>query len=187
VAQSADGFMAPEGGSQRWLTNGLSRIITHRWRTEEQAILIGKNTAITDNPQLTARHWKGKHPTRVLIDPDNEVPLNRNIFDEQSPTIVFNRTCEARKNNIEWKKVTFGEDAEIQMLNHLFEKEIQSVIIEGGAYTAETFLRAGVVDEIRVLTAPIFLYRGLRTPEFSALLNSEFRLGDNEIKIYRTL
>ena len=90
-AQSADGFFAPDNGRQFWLTNEYSKRLVHKWRTEEDAILVGTNTALADDPQLTARLWEGKNPIRLLIDMDLKVPRESKIFDDEAMTIVYNR------------------------------------------------------------------------------------------------
>ena len=92
IAQSADGFMAPDEAKQVWLTNDISKRLSHRWRADEQAILVGTNTALIDNPSLTTRLWSGKNPTRILIDKNNRVPLSQNIFSLDANTIVVNES-----------------------------------------------------------------------------------------------
>lgn len=185
IAQSADGFMAPEGNRQQWLTNELSKRISHRWRTEEQAILVGKNTALIDNPQLTSRLWKGKNPLRVLIDRKNEVPLSNAIFNGEAQTLVFNETKTTKQAHIEWQHIKFNQNVVEQVLHQLYQRNIQSVIVEGGAHTAKSFIEASLVDEFRLITAPIMLEKGLITPAFSGLLKYECQLADDKVQIFR--
>lgn len=185
LAQSADGFIAPEGNKQQWLTNEISKRLSHRWRTEEQAILVGKNTALVDNPQLTARLWKGKNPLRVLIDRYNEVPLSNAIFSSEAKTLVLNETKTAKQAHVEWQTIIFGTNVVIQVLHQLYQRNIQSVIVEGGAHTAKSFIDASLVDEFRLITAPIMLEKGLTTPAFSGLLKFECQLGTDKVQIFR--
>lgn len=186
IAQSNDAFMAPEGKQQQWLSNEFSKRLSHRWRSEEQAILIGKNTALIDNPQLTARLWKGKNPMRILIDKNNEVPTSNHLFNQAASTLIFNANKNFEAGNIHYQKISFSQNVVQQILNALFEKNIQSLIVEGGAITAQSFLEAGLVDEIRLITTPHFLRSGKKTPSFSADLKEQFYLGKDLIQIFTT-
>ncbi len=181
-AQTADGFFAPEDGKQFWITGEESRRLVHKWRGEEDAILVGKNTVAIDNPQLNTRLWPGKSPKRVLIDRKLELGRDLNIYDQSVETIVFNEV----KTDIEGKiKYIALEDFDRfvpqYILFQLYLQDIQSVIIEGGAKTLKSFMEAGLWDEARIFTGKTVLGRGIKAPyvtgaEFEESLSDADRL-----------
>ncbi len=187
IAQSADGFMAPAEAKQIWLTNDLSKRLSHRWRTQEQAILVGINTALIDNPSLTTRLWEGKNPTRILIDKSNRVPLSQNIFSVYANTIVVNESREDTSENIAWAKADFSKNLPEQILKILSEKNIQSLIVEGGVFTIQQFIDVNLWDEARIITAPLKLNAGMRSPEFSGTLQESFSLMEDKVEIWRNV
>lgn len=186
MAQSADGFIAPTNQQQLWLTNKFSQRLSHRWRTEEQAILVGKNTALIDNPELTARLWKGKNPLRIVIDKNNAIPSSNKLYNDAANTLVFNALKTDKQQHIEWQQISFTENVPQQILNELYKRNIQSVIIEGGAITAQHFLQENLVDEVRLITAPCHLENGIKTPDFSGKLHDKFLLQKDVIEIFTT-
>lgn len=187
IAQSVDCFMASGEGKQIWLTNDLSKRLSHHWRTEEQAILVGTNTALVDNPSLTARLWAGKNPTRILIDRNNRVPLSQNIFSIDANTIVVNEDKEDVGENITWSKIDFSKNLPQQILKILIEKNIQSLIVEGGPFTIQQFIDANLWDEARVITAPIRLGKGKTSPVFPGTLLDSFPLMKDKVEIWRNV
>ena len=162
-AQTVDGIFAPDDQRQLWLTNEYSQKLVHRWRTEEDAILIGTRTALIDDPQLTARHWQGRNPIRVLIDMDLKLPLGHRIYDEQALTIVYNESKQALEAGTLYIKVG-RDDLPRQILSDLYHRKVQSLIIEGGAYTLNQFIAAGLWDEARIFTTPVTLSSGIAAP-----------------------
>jgi diaminohydroxyphosphoribosylaminopyrimidine deaminase/5-amino-6-(5-phosphoribosylamino)uracil reductase len=163
-AQSRDGFFAPDGNKQFWLTNEESKQLVHRWRTEEDAILVGTNTVLIDNPQLTARHWDGRNPVRILIDRDLKVPADSQIFDDEAMTIVYNAIKEGLEYGIIYVKLGFYGSLPHHIASDLYDRKIQSVIIEGGANTLSHFISAGLWDEARIFTSPAILGSGIIAP-----------------------
>ena len=185
IAQSVDCIMALGEAKQLWLTNDLSKRLSHRWRKEEQAILVGTNTALIDNPSLTARLWTGKNPTRILIDRNNHVPLSQKIFSADTNTIVVNESKEAVKENIAWAKADFSKNLPQQILKMLSEKNIQSLIVEGGPFTIQQFIDANLWDEARVIIAPIRLGKGKASPVFPGTLLDSFSLMQDKVEIWQ--
>ena len=163
-AQSADGFFAPDDSRQVWLTNEYSKKLVHKWRTEEDAILVGTRTALIDDPQLTARLWEGRNPLRILIDMALHVPAESRIFDDEAMTLVYNASKEKLQFGTVYVKVDPDKPLPQQIAADLYHRKIQSVIIEGGAYTLNSFIDAGLWDEARVLTAPTLLSAGIAAP-----------------------
>lgn len=170
-AQSADGFIAPlekEKKEPVWLSNSYSRQLAHKWRTEEQSILVGNQTVIDDNPSLTARDWKGNNPTRIVIDKNLKTDMSYKIYSDESKTIVLNSSIKTNspcKN--EFKLLNFESKKINVILDILFDNNIQSVIIEGGQKTLQTFIDQNVWDEARVFYSKINLYNGTEAPKLS--------------------
>ena len=181
-AQSADGFFAPEGHRQHWLTNDYSRKLVHRWRTEEDAILVGTNTALIDDPQLTVRFWEGRNPVRILIDMNLRVPASSRIFDDEAMTIVYNGLKEGLANGTIYVRVT-REDLLHQITSDLYDRRIQSIIIEGGAYTLVQFIAAGLWDEARIFTSPTLLQSGIPAPGIEGIISDSLNLSGDILTI----
>lgn len=166
-AQTSDGYLDAVRPSAEvppaWMTGEAARILVHRWRTEEDAILVGTGTAELDNPSLTARAWEGRNPLRVVLDRRLTLSPDLNLFDGEARTVLF--TSEAYKAENEAKfaanpNVTVETAEDLQgILTILIGKpyRVQSVIVEGGAHILNAFIRAGLWDEARVFTAPISL------------------------------
>ncbi len=182
-AQSADGFFAPDGDRQLWLSNEYSRKFSHRWRTEEDAILVGTKTALIDDPQLTARLWDGRNPVRILIDLDLKVPAESKIFDDEALTMVYNSVREGLEFGTVYVKVKNDETLLQQIASDLYRRHIQSIIIEGGAYTLIQFIAAGFWDEARVFTSPTVLGSGIKAPKIDGTLYSEEKILDDTLNV----
>lgn len=161
-AQSTDGFIAPIKKNEQkpvWLSNNYSRQLTHKWRSEEMAILVGKNTVIDDNPSLTTRHWKGKNPVRLFIDTQNEMGNSYQILNEEALTYRFTKNKKSKIDVV----IPFEHTVQ-EICDFCFEKNLQSVIIEGGRQTLQSFIDAGLWDEARVFETKLELQQGLSAP-----------------------
>lgn len=148
-AASQDGFMAPTSKSEQkpvWITNTFSRQLVHKWRSEEQAILVGAKTVLEDNPSLTTRDWHGKSPTRIVLDTRNNLPQNLAVFNNDAKTLTLHTTDPTK------------------ICDALYKEDIQSVIIEGGANTLQAFIDLELWDEARVFTGATFLKKGIKAP-----------------------
>ena len=183
-AQTADGFFAPADGSQFWITGEESRKLVHKWRGEEDAILVGTNTVMADNPQLNVRYGNGKHPKRIVIDRKLKLTSNLNVFDQSVETLVFNEV----KMDISGKNKyialeDFDNYVPQYILYQLYLQDIQSVIIEGGAYTLNSFIEAGLWDEARIFTGDIELKNGIPAPEITGKVIHENFSGKDMLKI----
>ena len=182
-AQSADGFFAPDDSRQVWLTNEYSKKLVHKWRTEEDAILVGTRTALIDDPQLTARLWEGRNPLRILIDMALHVPAESRIFDDEAMTLVYNASKEKLQFGTVYVKVDPDKPLPQQIAADLYHRKIQSVIIEGGAYTLNSFIDAGLWDEARVLTAPTLLSAGIAAPRIDGTVIDTQTIVDDSLTI----
>lgn len=163
-AESADGFLAPENTNvYTQISDEFSMIQNHKWRTEESAILIGTNTALTDNPKLTSRFWTGKNPTRFVLDLSGRLPDNLNLYSDQHPTYTFTyEHIVSSKHNV--LPIKTNQPLIPQLLQHLFELQQQSVIIEGGSKLLQSFIDVNLWDEARVFQSNVAFKKGIQSP-----------------------
>jgi diaminohydroxyphosphoribosylaminopyrimidine deaminase / 5-amino-6-(5-phosphoribosylamino)uracil reductase len=186
-AQTKDGFIVklpPFTREQNWITNNESNKISHTWRAQEEAILVGTNTAIIDNPKLTARLSEGKNPIRILIDKDLKVPLTNSIFSDEAETIVFTNKSQTDKKNISYHQIDFTKDIIPQILNVLYDKKITSLIVEGGTHTLQSFISKQLWDEARVFTGNKYFKEGMKAPEISKKEASIKMIGEDELRVF---
>ncbi|MCB0492307.1 MAG: bifunctional diaminohydroxyphosphoribosylaminopyrimidine deaminase/5-amino-6-(5-phosphoribosylamino)uracil reductase RibD [Cyclobacteriaceae bacterium] len=182
-AKTSDGFIARENFDSKWISNEYSRKLVHKWRTEEDSILVGYNTAVHDNPKLTARDWTGRNPVRIVIDPKLNLDSSLNLFDGATPTICYNTLKQEVKGNLEYhllKKERLLQD----MLTDLFNRSIQSLFVEGGAQTIKTFLTSNVWDEARVFTSEQSFEHGIEAQIIKKEPWSSEMIGNDELNIY---
>lgn len=171
-AETADGFIAPKTRDAQqpvWITNTYSRQLVHKWRSEEMAILVGGKTVLEDNPSLTTRDWEGKNPLRVVIDTKGNLGKNLAVFNQEAETLVIPST-------------------DPQLISEtLYDKEIQSVIIEGGAQTLQQFIDVNLWDEARIFKGNISFSDGTRAPQLSQhfLLEKTDTILDNTLHYYK--
>lgn len=188
-AQTKDDFIAPLAKNDQkpvWITNSYSRQLVHKWRTEEHAILVGTQTVIDDNPKLNARDWEGNNPIRVVIDQNNRIPETANIFDNQSKTIVFskNKAVVSSENTI-FEVIDFQDNIAQQIVERLFQHQIQSVIIEGGTQTLQTFIDANLWDEARVFIGNSEFGNGIKAPMLNKTPSKKEKIGTDELVIIK--
>ena len=188
-AESADGFISPKNKSEQkpvWISNEYSRQLVHKWRSEEQAILVGTQTIIDDNPSLTVRDWVGNNPIRVVIDRENNIDSSLNIFDNQAETIVFSsKEVTSNSDTIQYIKVDFDKNSTQAIVDKLFENNIQSIIIEGGRKTIQSFIDAHLWDEARVFIGGINLNEGTKAPKINNTIYSKSYLKKDTLLTYR--
>ncbi|MFM7054891.1 MAG: bifunctional diaminohydroxyphosphoribosylaminopyrimidine deaminase/5-amino-6-(5-phosphoribosylamino)uracil reductase RibD [Bacteroidota bacterium] len=171
-ATSSDGFMAPLANERKnekqpfWISSEPSRKLVQKWRSEEQAILVGKNTVMEDNPRLTSRHPGSKNPIRIIIDPTLSLGTELNVFQEQGRVLVLNNKQDSKVNQLEYLR--FKKNDLSDLLHVLYKSGIQSVIVEGGKFTLDRFIESGLWDESRVFTASHDLNSGLKAPTLIA-------------------
>jgi len=174
-AETIDGYIAPlqrDKTAPVWITNSYSRQLVHKWRSEEQEILVGAQTVLADNPSLTTRDWKGLSPIRIVLDERNNLPKNSQVFDEQSTTLIIN-----------------SQNPTI-IVDTLYKKGIQSIIIEGGSKTIQHFIDSGFWDEARVFTGVITFGKGIKAPLLTASEKnnqqiSTLRIKEDVLTIYK--
>lgn len=187
-AQSQDGFIAPSKNVRNkqkpfWITNEFSRQLVHKWRSEEQAILVGTNTIIDDNPKLDVRDWTGNNPVRIVLDQNNRIPKNSHIYNNKMKTIIFSNFENANNGeNTIFDIIDFEKNIAQQILKALYKHKIQSVIIEGGLQTLQTFINENLWDEARIFIGNSYFKNGTNVP-IIALKNNEKKLIENDILV----
>jgi diaminohydroxyphosphoribosylaminopyrimidine deaminase/5-amino-6-(5-phosphoribosylamino)uracil reductase len=182
-AQSKDGFMALNEPKQFWFTNAASKELTHKWRSEEEAILVGRNTVEVDDPELTVRLWNGTNPLRVIIDEDLTLNGNKNVFNNEADTLVFNQKTPRVEGRTRFVKIDFGNNVEQQVMSELHKLKILSVIIEGGATTLNHFIEQGLWDEARIFTSNHILKDGKRAPLLAGQVVEEEQMETDTLRI----
>ena len=170
-AETADGYIARRNYDSKWISSAFSRKLVHKWRTQEDAILVGSGTALHDNPQLTARDWPGRSPKRIVIDRHLKLSPDLHLFDEDVPTIVYNLIKNLEGKNLSYVKVD-EEEFFTQMLSDLHKSGVQSVIVEGGAQILEAFLQRNLWDEIRLFKTDVCFGEGIEAPKFNGVLET---------------
>ena len=180
-AQSKD-FYISKKDEQTWLTHPTTSVLTHKWRTAVDGILVGKNTAIIDNPALTARAYNGHNPIRIIMDAHLSLPKSLTLYADDEPTWTIN-TIQSSDNGC--KKEIYVEDPFdiAQVLNTLYHQGIYSMIVEGGAAILESFIKADLWDEARMITTPKILQTGISAPNITGRLVSTYQSVDDHISI----
>lgn len=189
-AQTADAFMdklraddSPKGLQNR-ISGELSKMLVHKWRSEEAGILAGTNTALNDNPQLNVRDWHGKQPIRMVTDRNLQLPKDLHLFDNSVKTMVFTELEKESDGRIGFVKVDFNKLPE-EICRVLYDNEIQSLIVEGGRKLLDSFINAGLWDEARVFVSPKFWHDGLSAPVLLNGLETAFeKCGDDELFLF---
>jgi diaminohydroxyphosphoribosylaminopyrimidine deaminase/5-amino-6-(5-phosphoribosylamino)uracil reductase len=171
-AETKHGFIAPDDQKKEeifWITNTYSQQLVHKWRSEEQSILVGTTTSRQDNPSLSTRHWSGKHPTRLVIDKSLKLPSHLSVFDASQPTVVFHQRDlkPEHQKNIGYQAIDFEHNITSQLLDKLYELGLQSVIIEGGSKTLQSFIDEGLWDEARVFVGLNAIKKGVKSPRLT--------------------
>lgn len=187
-AQTNDQKIAHTNLSPVKISNTQTDTLVHKWRSEEAAIVVGYNTALHDDPSLTTRLYKGKDPVRLVIDERLELPGCLKLFDGTSSTIIINRIKEAMEGPISYAMVTDDETIPQGVLRILFEKRLNSLIVEGGARLLQSFINADLWDEARIITnESMEMGEGLPAPVFKEVEPTvhSFNISSDNIRIYR--
>ena len=169
-AESQDGFIAPSKiirNEQKpfWITNEFSRQLAHKWRSEEQAILVGTNTVVDDNPRLDVRDWSGNNPIRIILDKNNRIQNDIHVFDNQIKTIILCQSITTiNSENTIFERIDFDKNIARQIIEVLNKHKIQSLIIEGGRQTLQTFIDENLWDEARIFVGNESFENGTKAP-----------------------
>ncbi|GGM75276.1 riboflavin biosynthesis protein RibD [Dyadobacter beijingensis] len=187
-AETADGFLGYAAGNPVQISGPLSSMRVHQWRTEEDAIMVGYKTALMDNPRLNARHWTGTDPVRIVTDRHLQLPQHLHLFNNLQSTIVVNydRQTEIPKEperyaapSTAYMKVETGENEISQLLQGLYQRKVQSVLVEGGAAVINAFFDAGLWDEIRRCQGALTIGHGVPAPSPKGVFRGSEKIGDD--------
>ena len=192
-AQTSDGFIAPDSTKmdaeefekKRHITGFIVQKLVHKWRSEEDAILVGTNTILSDNPALNVRAWNGRNPIRICLDKNLRLSSNFKIFDHTQPTIIFTEKEKQLEENIRYIQIPFDNQLASTVVGNLYQQKIQSVIIEGGKQTLETFINAGLWDEAQIFTSPKKIHDGIKSPIISGTIIHQNIIDKNQLIIYK--
>tara|TARA_R110002124_G_scaffold280443_1_gene453701 strand:- start:754 stop:1806 length:1053 start_codon:yes stop_codon:yes gene_type:complete len=199
-AETNNGFIAPlnkESNHPIWISNQYSQQLVHKWRAEEHAILVGTNTVIADNPKLNVRNWSGNNPIRIVLDRSLRIPNSAHVFDGSVKTICFTEiriesqeerdviSSEVEKSQLIFKQINFSKNIAQQVCEVLQKYQIQSVIIEGGTQTLQTFIDANLWDEARIFIGENEFEKGVKSPEIKGKLIEEININNDVLKMYR--
>ena len=195
-AQTTDGFISknnlPKNVEENWISGEESKKLNHQWRAEEQAIMVGTNTVISDDPQLTTRLVEGKNPLRILIDKDLKLNLDYKIFNASAETIVFTTVEKESEKNIKFIAIDFSKNIIPQFLQKLFELNITSVIVEGGAKLLQSFIDTNLWEEARIFVNPNKKFEsGIAAPKLNLKTSSDeintIFIGNDLLFVHRNL
>jgi diaminohydroxyphosphoribosylaminopyrimidine deaminase/5-amino-6-(5-phosphoribosylamino)uracil reductase len=192
-AQSKDGYLAPDKlrrentASPFWISNPRAKQLVHKWRSEEQAILVGSTTVLDDNPRLTTRGWKGKSPLRVILDKDLVINEKHHVLDGSVQTLLLTSVDDPslRLPDLQYEHLDFEGKVAEQVCALLLKYEIGSVLVEGGAQTLQSFIDANLWDEARIFFGGTVLGSGLRAPGIGGRQVRQEQFGDNGLILLR--
>ena len=179
-AESSDGYIdiirrEEDRKKPVQISNSDSKKLLHLWRSQEQAIMVGTNTALLDNPQLTVRDVEGKNPLRITIDKWLRIPKHFYLFDKSTPTIIFTAVDAVSETNLEYLKINFEQPVIPQILDELYKRNIQSLMVEGGEQLLNSFIDGDFWDAARVFISEKKLGSGVPAP----ILNAEPVIREN--------
>jgi diaminohydroxyphosphoribosylaminopyrimidine deaminase/5-amino-6-(5-phosphoribosylamino)uracil reductase len=186
-AQTLDGFLdrIREDNKQEvnWISAPETKTLVHKWRSEEQSILVGRNTILNDNPSLTVREYGGTNPIRLVIDSQLQISGSLNVYSEDAPTIVFNRLKDATEKNIDFVKIK--ETSTKNILDELYKRGIQSVFVEGGSRTLQYFIIDNVWDEARVIVGRKSFKEGYKAPVINRIPIKTIPFGKDTVHYFK--
>lgn len=195
-AQTHNGIIGSYTKERLMISNQASNHLVHQWRSQEAAIMVGTRTAVLDNPSLTTRLWPGANPLRIVVDMNLSLPLTLQLFDNAAPTLVFNQ----QRNSIDdfkdksfivnkqtaWYQLAADVSMVPQVLNALYQLNIQSLVVEGGARLIQSFIDEALWDEARVITnESLFVEEGVPAPRLKkAALRQIDHIETDSIRYY---
>ncbi len=184
-AETIDGYIDIDRSDSdkgiRWITHPLLRVVVHKWRSEESGIMVGTKTAENDDPGLDTRLWSGKSPLRFVIDRELKLPRDLKLFDGKISTVVFTGKDRIDEHNRRYVKIDFSKNTLGQMLREMYEMEIQSLIVEGGASLLNSFIKSGLWDEARVFVGNKTFGGGVKGPVIAKPMTNFCQFGQDRI------
>ena len=188
-AQTLDGYIDKQRDEKNlkgvnWITSEITQSLTHQWRAEEDAILVGRNTIKIDNPSLTVRAYNGNNPKRFIIDPDLKLSKDYKIFKDGNSSFIINTIKSNNESKVEYIKCSKSNLLD-ELMTILYKSKIQSIIIEGGKSTIDKFIEKDLWDEARVLTGNVFFENGLPAPKLNKSPLHSYHVNNDRIDIFR--
>ena len=170
-AQTQDGFIDAWRTTSEIpplrISNEVTKTLNHQIRSIESAILVGTNTALLDNPHLTARKLNTRNPVRMVVDKSLRVPSDYRIYDQTTPTVIFTDKMVENKTNITFVKLDFSKAIVPQIMDYLYQANLSSLIVEGGTQLLQAFIDANLWDEVYIETSPEIIGAGVKAPNIS--------------------
>ena len=185
-AETADGFIARKNNQSRWISDIYSRRLVHKWRSHEDAVLVGSGTAWHDNPHLNVRDWSGRNPLRIVIDRYLKLGPNLNLFDRTQKTICYNLVKEESHANLLYVQLP-EENFLPSLVQDLYRRGIQSVMVEGGGQIINSFVRLNLWDEARIFVSPTTFGAGIPAPVFAGVQRTIRKLDNDWLKVMTPL
>jgi len=190
-AESGDDFIAPdmdqlspvEFEKQKQISGPTIQKLTHFWRTQEDAFMVGTNTAVVDNPKLNARAWIGRNPVRVVLDLNNRLPKTLHVFDGKQPTFIFvwDEYQTDSTLNVIYLPLNKNKNLVNQILEALYQHNIQSLVVEGGSKLLQTFIDHNNWDEAIIIKAKHNLLSGIKAPILKGKIQQISTIDHNQI------
>ena len=186
-AQTKDGFIDKIRDQNQkginWITEKETQITVHKWRSQEDAILVGRKTIENDDPELTVREYTGINPLRIVIDSNLKLKLKHKVFNNVAPTVIVNNILEKKTKNLTYLKIK-NKNAIITLLTYLAQKNVMSIIIEGGAETINRFIELNFWNEARVILGNQVYQSGVKAPTINKRYSKLLTLNKDTIIFY---
>ncbi|UII22629.1 bifunctional diaminohydroxyphosphoribosylaminopyrimidine deaminase/5-amino-6-(5-phosphoribosylamino)uracil reductase RibD [Fulvivirga ligni] len=184
-AQTQDGFVARKNYDSKWISNESSRKMVHKWRSEEDAIMVGTNTVEHDNPKLNVRSWEGRNPVRIVIDKRLRLDKELALFDGSQPTICYNLMKDEENHHLTF--VQLDENNFLEALLHdLYDRNLHSLIVEGGSLLLNNFIEKGLWNEALVFISPQQFEEGIAAPAINGLVETQ-QVAEDQLLIFKNL
>lgn len=188
-AETVDGFIDRDRSKviskPNWITSDVCKIAVHKQRAEEDAVMVGTNTAERDNPTLNVRYWTGENPLRLVLDGKHRLPSELHLFDYVHPTIVFTKAAKKNVKNLEFHEVDFDDYLHEDILDDLYEKNVLSVIIEGGTRLLKGFISKGLWDEAWRFIGNNSFTTGIDAPRLTGELIGREKMSDSLLLVFK--
>jgi diaminohydroxyphosphoribosylaminopyrimidine deaminase/5-amino-6-(5-phosphoribosylamino)uracil reductase len=186
-AETADGFISGPDSQPLAISGQLAQRLVHRWRSEEDAIMVGTTTARIDNPRLNVRYWSGRNPIRIVIDRSLQLLPSLHLFDNTQQTLVYNLKKTEVSDQVTYQQLSPDQPFLPQLITDVHARRIQSIFVEGGSTLLSSLLDAGLWDELRVFRSPKLVGAGVKAPTVRGTIQTRELVSQDELTIYRPI
>lgn len=183
-AQSRDGFLG-RPGERTAISGPAAQRLVHKWRGEIDAIVVGANTAVVDNPRLDTRFYGGRPPLRIALDRQGRIPGGHHLLDDSAETWIY-----GPQRGTHWENTSFFPTSDSVLIPNLLQQlhaaNRAALLVEGGAAFLQQFINGRYWDEIRVIENENYLYGGLPAPQIpvNAVLKEQAQIGPDTLRIF---